>query len=152
MLFRLLNRFRPTTLRDQVEDSIRLGNGLRKGEWLLADGAPSAERVAGVGDEIVAWCREQIGGTRRPYGIDQLALAVACAEPGGEPIASATFGVFRPADFYSEGGVSERVVAFVRALPLEELQDVSALRFAAALFSWGDIARDNIYRDEAESD
>ncbi len=151
MLFRMLNRFRPESLRDQVEHSIREGTGLRKGEWLLADGAPSVEQIEAVGDAIVAWCQAQIGNTRRPYGIDQMALAVACAAPGGETIASTTFGVFRPLDFYIEGGVGERVIAFVRGLPTEALHEVPAVRFAAALFSWGDVARETIYGDEAAS-
>lgn len=151
MLFRMLNRFRSEPLRDQVEDSIQQGTGLRKGEWLLVDGASSAEQVASVGESIVTWCREQISTTRRPYGFDQMALAVACAAPGGATIASATFGVFLPVDFYTEGGVSERVAAFVHGLPVETLSEVPAVRFAAVLFSWGDVARDTIYRDEAAS-
>lgn len=147
MLFRMLNRFRTDALRAQVEESIHAGTGLRRGEWLLAEGARSSEEVAALAETITAWCREQIGETRRPYGIDQMALAVACAEPGGAPIASMTFGVFRPVDFYREGGVGERVTAFVSELPPETLARPPAVRFAAALFSWGDVARDTIYRD-----
>ena len=96
---------------------------------------------------MTEWCREQIGATRRPYGIDNLVLAVACAEPGGAPIASTTFGVFRPVDFYREGGIGEQVVGFVRGLPPAALGAPPAVCFAAALFSWGDVARDTIYRD-----
>ena len=148
MLFRMLNHFRPDPLRLQVEESIRAGTGLRKGEWLLTEGPRNADELKAIAEAIVAWCREQMQGTRRPYGIDQMTLAVACAEPGGQPIASATFGVFRPVEFYQEGGVSDRIAAFVSGLPQEALRQSSAVRFAAALFSWGDVARDTIFRDD----
>ena len=147
MLFRMLNRFRSDPLRAQVEEAVQAGTGLRKGEWLLAEGACSPEAVAEVAEAIVQWCREQMRGTRTPYGIDQMALAVACAVPGGAPVASATFGVFRPAEFHRENGVGARVSAFVQGLPLDEVEP-TPLRFAAALFSWGDVARDTIYRDD----
>ena len=111
-----------------------------------------ADRVASLASEIVDWCQEQIGETRRPYGVDQLALAVACAEPGGDPIASATFGIFRPVDFYRDGGVSERVLDFIRETGSEHLTERdSSVRFAAALFSWGDVARETIFNDDDES-
>ena len=73
-----------------------------------------AERVDTLASDVVEWCQSQIADTRRPYGIDQVALAVACAEPGGEAISSATFGIFRPVDFYRDGGVAERVGDFIR--------------------------------------
>src|SRR5690606_24034391 len=106
-LRRRLRRWHPDPLRSRVEESIRNGTGLSRGEWLLEGGAldePDLERLA---EEMVAWCRERIASARRPYGIDQLALAVACAEPGARPFASTTFGVFRPLEFYAEGGVAE---------------------------------------------
>lgn len=148
MLFRMFNRPRTPDLRTQVEESIQAGTGLRRGEWLLEAGARTPEAVATLAETMTNWCREQIGDTRRPYGIDQLALAVACAEPGGAPIASTTFGVFRPVDFYREGGVGEQVVDFVTGVPRAKIEASHAVRFAAALFSWGDVARDTIYRDD----
>ena len=152
MLLRFLRRLRRDPLRARVEASIRRGTGLRKGEWLLEEMPPDAARVETVATDIVEWCRQQIGQTRRPYGIDQLALAVACAEPGGDAIASATFGIFKPVDFYRDGGVGERVGAFIRDTGAVQLQDRSgAVRFAAALFSWGDVARETIFGDEDEA-
>lgn len=148
MLFRMLNRFRPDPLRAQVEETIQAGTGLRKGEWLLPEGAQAPGDIDALADTIVDWCREQMRSARTPYGIDQMALAVACAVPGGTPVASATFGVFRPVDFHREGGVSTRVSAFVRGLPFAEMEP-TPLRFAAALFSWGDVARATIYADGA---
>ena len=152
MLFRMFNRPRTGDLRAQVEESIQAGKGLRRGEWLLEAGARTPEAVAALADTMVEWCREQIGDTRRPYGIDQLALAVACAEPGGAAIASTTFGVFRPVDFYREGGVGEQVAEFVNGVPPAALEAPPAVRFAAALFSWGDVARETVYRDEPDRD
>lgn len=151
MLFRMLNRFRSDPLRNQVEASIRAGTGLRKGEWLLAGSDCTEAEIEAVTTALVEWCKEQMQGTRRPYGVDQLALAVACAVPEGEAIASATFGVFRPVDFYREDGVSERVQQFMRELPRDVLRQQEAVRFAAALFSWGDVARDTIYRDDSKA-
>lgn len=148
MLFRMFNRPRTPDLRAQVEESIQAGTGLHRGEWLIEAGARTPDAVASLAETMTEWCRTQIGDTRRPYGIDQLALAVACAEPGGAPIASTTFGVFRPVDFYREGGVGEQVVDFVTGVPLASSEPSPAVRFAAALFSWGDVARDTIYRDE----
>ena len=151
MLLRFLRKLRRDPLRARVEDSIRRGTGFRKGEWLLTEMPADAARVASLADDVIQWCQEQIGNTRRPYGVDQLALAVACAEPGGDPIASATFGIFRPVDFYREGGVADRVSDFIRDTGNEHLEErESSVRFAAALFSWGDVARETIFNDGDE--
>ena len=151
MLLRFLRQLRRDPLRARVEASIRRRTGLRKGEWLLEDMPPDAARVDSVASDIVEWCQEQIRQTCRPYGIDQLALAVACAEPGGDSIASATFGIFKPVDFYRDGGVGERVSAFIRDTGVEHLQERdSAVRFAAALFSRGDVARETIFSDDED--
>ena len=149
MLSALLRRFRPDPLRTRVEDSIRRGTGLSKQEWLLSTAPLGREDIEQLADQVITWARARIAASRRPYGIDQMALAIACAEPGGQPIASTTFGVFRPVEFYEESGVEERVRTYLSALPLEALNDRSGgIRFAAALFSWGDVARDTIFADD----
>lgn len=149
MLSRLLRRFRrPDSLRARVEDSISRGTGLRKGEWVLDGGPIDGAAIAATTEAMLEWCRDQISETRRPYGIDQMALAVACAVPGGRPLASATFGVFRPVEFYAEGGVADRLTAFMESLRAEDLGRRDSVRFAAALFSWGDVARDTIFGDD----
>src|SRR3990172_5606356 len=97
MLEPLLRRFRPDPLRARVEDSIRRGTGLSKQEWMLGAeplGGADIERLA---EQIVAWCRDRIAETRRPYGIDQMALAIACAIPGGQPLGPPTLGGVPPA-------------------------------------------------------
>ena len=149
MLKPLLRRFRPDSLRTRVEESIRRGTGLSKQEWVL--GAEPLQRtdIEELSGSIVAWCRDRIAQARRPYGIDQMALAIACAVPGGPPLASTTFGVFRPLEFYAEGGVAERIEEYLLALSLDDLnRRTGAMRVAAALFSWGDVARDTIFADE----
>ena len=148
MLDRLRRRLHPDPLRGRVADSIRRGTGLSRGEWMLDEPPHSPDALTRISGELVAWCRERIAETRRPYGIDHLALAVACAEPGGPPIASTSFGVFRPMDFYREGGVAERVEDFLVSIRVEELNALGTpVRFAAALFSWGDVARETIFAD-----
>lgn len=149
MLSALLRRFRPDPLRARVEDSIRRGTGLWKEEWLLGDEPLDQADIQRLADQVIGWCRARIAATRRPYGIDQIALAIACAEPGGLPLASTTFGVFRPVEFYQDAGVEQRVRQYLADLPLEDLNNrTGGIRFAAALFSWGDVARYTIYADE----
>lgn len=148
MLSRLLRRFRPDPLRARVEASIRRGTGLRKNEWLIDELPIDRADIEETLERILDWCRDEISHTRRPYGIDQMALAVACAEPGGVTFASATFGIFRPVEFYQENGVAERVAHFMDSLHVEELNQRPAIRFAAALFSWGDVAHDTVFRDD----
>jgi hypothetical protein len=149
LLGKLLRNLRTDPLRRRVEASIKQGTGLSKGEWLLTDlpfDDSAADRLAA---EMVEWCQHRIAESRRPYGIDQMAHAVACAVPGGNPLASASFGVFRPIEFYAEGGVADRLGHFVRAVNLDDLnRRESGVRFAAALFSWGDVARETIFADQ----
>jgi hypothetical protein len=148
VLRRIFRRIQQDPLRRRVEASIRRGTGLSKGEWLLDQSPLCGEDIERVNDEIVDWCRERIAESRRPYGIDQMALAVACAVPGGNPLASASFGVFRPVEFYEDGGVAERLGHFLRSIHLEDLnRRRTSVRFAAALFSWGDIARETVFAD-----
>ncbi len=148
MLGPLIERFRPDPLRARVEASIRRGTGLSRREWLLGVEPLTPRVIEQLVEEIAEWCRERMSESRRPYGIDQMALAIACAEPGGSPIASTTFGVFRPVEFYTADGVSERLGAYMRSLPLGELNNRKGpIRFAAALFSWGDVARETVFTD-----
>lgn len=152
MLGTLLDRFRPDSLRTRVEASIRRGTGLFRHEWLMGPEPLTPVAMQHIADEVTEWCRQKMAETRRPYGIDQMALALACAVPGGEPIASTTFGVFRPVEFYVEDGVASRLERYLHSLSLEELNRRGAqpIRFAAALFSWGDVARETVFTDEAD--
>ncbi len=135
-------------LRARIEASVRDGVGLSKHEWLLP--APiRRHELAALGESVVEWSRLRVAESRRPYGIDQSALALACAHPGGAPLASGTFGVFRPIELYAEDGITERIQTFLGALPVETLNDSGEpVRFAAALFSWGDVARATLFADD----
>jgi len=136
-----------TDLRARVEASIKEGIGLSKQEWILAPPIRPADLTT-LGEAVVEWSRVRAAESRRPHGIDQCALAFACAHPGGTPIASVTFGVFRPIELYTEDGIPEQVHAFLEGLPLPALNERSLpVRFAAALFSWGDVARATIFAD-----
>lgn len=171
MFDRIQRHLRMAATRRRVEQAVREGAGLHRRTWLLVpadhggareattaptDGAAEAS-LAAIGGEVVDWCRERMAEARRPYGIDQVALALACAEPGGAVVASRTFGVFRPLDFYRPGGLDADVAAFVRSLPRAAggsgdaggVADAAGaagagpgtpLRIAAALLSWGDLA------------
>lgn len=151
MLASLLDRFRPDPLRARVEASIRRGTGLSRREWMMGPEPVTTDDVQRLVEELTAWCRERMAASRRPYGIDQMALAIACAEPGGNPISSMTFGVFRPVEFYTSDGVADRVSAYLHRLALTDLsQRHGPVRFAAALFSWGDVARETVFADEGE--
>lgn len=148
MLGTLIDRFRPDPLRARVEASIRRGTGLSRREWLMGTAPLTASDMQRLADEILEWCREQMAASRRPYGIDQMALAIACAIPGGQPIASTTFGVFRPVEFYAAEGIGERVEEYLHTLPLDAINRLGGtVRFAAALFSWGDVARDTLFSE-----
>jgi hypothetical protein len=121
---------------------------------MLSGPAIESPQIAELSEEVLEWCRERIALIRCPYGIDQLALAIVCATPGGNPLASTTFGVFRPVDFCNEDGISDRVVEFLREIPLEQLNGelnagAPGIRFAPALFSWGDVAREAMFEDDS---
>ena len=148
MLNTLMDHFRPDPLRARVEASIRRGTGLSRREWLLGAEPLTPSILDNLVDEIAEWCRERMSSSRRPYGIDLITIALACAEPGGSPLASTTFGVFRPIEFYTADGVAERLAEYVRSLPLAVLNErTGPIRFAAALFSWGDVARETVFSD-----
>ncbi|MCA9846828.1 MAG: hypothetical protein KC461_01810 [Dehalococcoidia bacterium] len=151
MLGTLLDRFRPDPLRARVEASIRRGTGLSRREWLVGPEPLTTRAMQQLVDEITEWCRDRMSASRRPYGIDQMALAIACAEPGGSPISSTTFGVFRPVEFYTADGIADRLAEYLHGLALADLNDRGGpIRFAAALFSWGDVARDTVFTDDGE--
>lgn len=138
----------PAPLRARVEASIKEGVGLSKHEWILPTPVQPHELTV-LGEAVVEWSRVRAAESRRPYGIDQCALALACAHPGGAPLASTTFGVFRPVELYADGGIPDRVSAFLEGLSLPTLNGGGGpVRFAAALFSWGDVARATLFADD----
>ncbi len=141
--------FRRRSIEEQIEACIRDGTGLRQEQWLWEQGPIGREGLASLSDAIVDWCLRTMASFRRPHGIDQVALSVACAHPGRPPLASATFGVFRPLEFYQESGPRQQLETFVRGLDVGRLNEPDdPIRFAAALFSWGEVARATVFADE----
>ena len=123
--------------------------GLSRREWLLGAEALTPLVIEPLVEEIAERCRERMSASQTPCGIDPMALAIACAEPGGSPIASTTFGVFRPVEFYTAGGVAERLTTYMRGLPLPERHErEGSIRFAADLVSGGDVAKEAVFTDE----
>ena len=129
-----------------VEQSVRDGVGLRRQVWVLPSVPLNPVQLNILGERVTSWVEEEMGAMRRPYGIDHVALGMACASEHGSALASASFGLFRTRQSYEVGGTREEVVEFV-----ESLEDMGAagdeLRLAAALFSWGDLARATVFRD-----
>lgn len=128
--------FRKFSSRRRVERLIRDGVGLHESSWSipLHAGGPSRQVLT---EDIVAWVRGAMAEMRRPNGIDQVALALACRDVDGRVVCSNAFGVVRPSVFYGEDG-PERVAAF-----LDDVESVPAERrgeIVGALLSLGDIA------------
>lgn len=142
-------RRRSSALEALVEDGLRAGVGLRRQSWLVTERPVLPATLRDLAQAVADWCVQEMAQTRRPYGIDHMAVGVACAPPGGTPIASVSFGLFRPLEFYQEGGTRDRLEEFVRGLPLTQINaHPTPVRLAAALFSWGDLARATIFRDD----
>ena len=77
--------FRKFTTHRKVERLIRDGVGVREASWRLEDGQRS-EHVDALVDDVVAWVRSSMGGMRRPYGIDHVALALAARDESGSAL------------------------------------------------------------------
>jgi hypothetical protein len=117
-------------------DAIRRGVGVRESAWPIPGALLERER-ADLAATILEWVRESMAGMRRPYGVDHVALAIACRDADGRLQCSRTLGVIRPGAFYSDDGPA-RIRAF-----LDDLESVPAGRradIAAALLRVGDLA------------
>ena len=130
------------SLQADVRRALTSGVGLYHTTWPLQDGADavaSEELIA----QLVGWCREVLGGTRRPYGLDYMTLVVALLREGEGQIASVSYGVLRPSDFYSPSFVEERVretlCSWSRA---HAIAGGNAGSLSAVLCSWGDLTRE----------
>ena len=137
---------RPTAMERLVEHSLHNGVGLYRHVWQFTDASVDRMTLDSTATDVAGWIEQAMGQTRRPYGIDQMAVGLACAPAYGTPIASVSLGAFRPVDYYLEGGIRDQVEAFVRELPLSSVEQ-RPLRLAAALFSWGDLARATVFHD-----
>lgn len=138
----LRRHLRRRTITRRIEAHIRSGVGLYGDEWVLDRLPATADDLTALADTVISWVADTMAGTRRPYGIDQMALALAVAHPGSEPLATTSINVFRPLEFYQPGGQRERIEAFLTGLDLNLLNRLGQpVRVAVTLFSWGDVAR-----------
>lgn len=132
----ILPFLRRGTPQRRIEDAIRRGVGVTEFSWEAPAPGDAAARRLSV-ETILASIREAMGGMRRPYGIDHVALALACRDQEGHIVCANTLGVIRPASFYGPEG-EDRIAAF-----LDDIESVPAHRRAwidGALLSVGDLA------------
>jgi hypothetical protein len=116
-----------------VEELIRAGVGVSERTWRLAgegDGRTLAREMAG-------WARDEMATMRRPFGVDHVALALACRDDRGRVFCSASLGVVRPAAFYEGDAEARLAEALEGAWRLAEGGEAEVL---AALLRLGDIA------------
>ena len=130
------------SLQADVRRALMSGVGLYHTTWPIQniEAAAASEELTA---QLVGWCREVLGETRRPYGLDYVTLAVALLREGEGQVASVNYGVLRPSDFYNQSFVEERVretlCSWSRA---HAIAGGNAGSLSAVLFSWGDLTRE----------
>ncbi|HEY5475284.1 MAG TPA: hypothetical protein VIK11_01100 [Tepidiformaceae bacterium] len=129
----MLGPFRSRATRRRVEQLIRAGCGVQEAAWTFE----SAEGDDGtLATAIEGWVREALGRTRRPNGINRVALALACRDRAGQVTCSNVTGLVSPATFYSGEGLAaiSGFLADARAVPMAGRAEV-----ICALVSLGDL-------------
>ncbi len=130
----MMHMFRRISARRKVEGLIREGVGLTECRWP----APRNEReTLTLQGEITEWVRGSMGGMRKPYGINHVALALACRDSQGNIVLSNALGVARPDTYWGDEG-ERRIAGFlgdIEAVPISRRQEV-----VGALLSLGDLA------------
>ena len=133
---RLLQR---RSLRAGVRRALDSGVGFYRTTWHIEDaaGVEVSERLAG---ELIAWCREMLSRTHRPYGLDSITLALAVVGEDGRPLASVSYGPFRPRDLYHPGSIEPQAQATLQRWTGDGVFHSHAVpSLSAVLFSWGDL-------------
>ena len=119
----------------RVQQLIRRGVGIHEASWAWPAASESA--APDLVEEIIGWVRRSMGEMRRPYGIDQVAFALACRDSSGTVLCSNSLGVIRPEVFYSAAG-ADRVAAFFE--DVRAVRDRNPNEVVGALLSLGDLA------------
>lgn len=101
--------FRKAAARRKVTRLIRDGVGVRERTWRFDD-LHGGQRTD-LATEILTWVRGAMGTMHRPYGVDHVALALACRSGDGRMLCSNAMGVNRPEQFYAVGA-EDRILAF----------------------------------------
>jgi hypothetical protein len=120
----------------RVEALIKQGVGVSEASWDLPESGDAHANRA-LADSIALWARQVMGAMRRPYGIDHIALALACRDASGRVLTTSSLGVIRPASFYGEAG-SAGIEGFLA--DIEHVRADGAASIGAALLSLGDLA------------
>ena len=127
--------FRKAAARRKVTRLIRDGVGVSERSWQFQDLAEG--KRDDIAAELLAWVRSSMGTMRRPYGVDHVALALACRDAEGKMLCTNALGVRRPEHFYAEGA-EDRVQAFFADAVAAGSRGPGEI--VAALLSLGDIA------------
>jgi hypothetical protein len=128
--------FRKFLTRRRLQHLIRNGVGVRESAWELPPDDDAPTRAAIV-EEIAGWVRQAMGEMRRPYGIDHVALALACRDASGRIVCTNSLGVVRPGAFYGAEG-RDRISAFFD--DLSSVPSAARRQVVGALLSLGDLA------------
>ena len=127
--------FRKAAARRKVTRLIRDGVGVRERSWQFQDLEEGKRDDIAV--ELLTWVRSSMGAMRRPYGVDHVALALACRDSKGKLLCTNALGVRRPEHFYADGA-EDRVLAFFADAVAAGSRGPGEI--VAALLSLGDIA------------
>ncbi|MCE7929150.1 MAG: hypothetical protein HUU14_07055 [Dehalococcoidia bacterium] len=128
--------FRRGAAERRVAEAIRQGIGVREFTWEAPAAGDTHARRRAI-EAILASIREAMGSMRRPYGINHVAVALACRDHQGRVVCSNTLGVLRPESFYGDGSEA-RIAAFLD--DVESVPGERRARIDGALLSLGDLA------------
>lgn len=132
----LLQFLRRNDTHRRVRQLIGDGVGIRESQWPMAEPGDEPAR-AELAEDVASWVRRAMGEMRRPYGIDHVALALACRDQGGAVVTSTSLGVIRPGSFYGADGIT-RIAGFLE--DVERVRRDAPMQIAGALLSLGDLA------------
>lgn len=130
----MMHMFRRVTARRKVEGLIRDGVGLQECRWPAPRNQVEAQNLQA---QITEWVRGSMGGMRKPYGINHVALALACRDTQGNIVLTNAMGVERSEAYWGEVG-EQKIAGFlgdVEAVPVSRRMEV-----VGALLSLGDLA------------
>ena len=128
-MFGFLRRRRSRRLLDEVKRARAAGVGVYVHEWGADDDDPTTPEA--MASAVVAWCRETLSGTRRPWGVSDFDIALSMAGSGSAAPRSISLRRLAPSDLYPGDSLIDEVRRFLA-------QTGDASHVAVALFSWGD--------------